>query len=208
MRALGDICYYVANNCYVNGIKLGNIMPELAIYMQDNYDPFAHDLVNMFGLGQLNLAEESLDDVVFDFTLHEDEITDLLNIRFDQWDDATAMMEAYETIFYNDLDNAWNQYVEDTAVTVVMEADLHREVIQDTVDYLWEGSAFPGASLDDVYPRPTVAFAAKNAKKPINNQSDYKQYYASAAAGTLAISGFVAFSVSKQYQKTQVETLL
>lgn len=40
----------MANNVYVNGIKLGNVVPELSHYMADNYDPEAADLVTMFGL--------------------------------------------------------------------------------------------------------------------------------------------------------------
>lgn len=49
-RVLADVCNYVANNVYVNGIKLGSVVPELSIYMADNYDPQAADLVTMFGL--------------------------------------------------------------------------------------------------------------------------------------------------------------
>ena len=63
--------------------------------------------------------------------------------------------------------------------------------MDDTIDYLWDRSAYPGPSLDDVYPRPSVAFAAKNAKK-INKGTDYSEYYAPFAAGTLTISSMVA----------------
>lgn len=45
MYVLQNVTVYVANNCYVNGIKLGNIVPELNQYMTDNYDPDAPDLV-------------------------------------------------------------------------------------------------------------------------------------------------------------------
>ena len=68
--------------------------------------------------------------------------------------------------------------------------------MSDTIDYLWDRSAYPGPSLDDVYPRPSVAFAAKNAKK-INNTKDYTGYYAGAAAGTLALSSMIAYTYSK-----------
>merc|ERR1719507_2186061 len=78
--------------------------------------------------------------------------------------EATEMMEAYERQFYAALDQAWNEYVDDTMETVQLEAALHREVVETTVNYLWDGSAYPGASLDDLYPRPSVSFAAKNQK--------------------------------------------
>lgn len=107
------------------------------------------------------------------------------------------MMEAYEKKFYEDLDEAWNGYVEDTMETVQMEAAIHRQVVGDTIDYLWDRSAYPGPSLDDVYPRPSVAFAAKNAKKTINKGTDYTAYYAGAAAGTLTISSMAAYFLSK-----------
>ena len=35
-------------------------------------------------------------------------------------------MEAYETKFFEDVDAAWNGYVEDTMETVQMEAAIHR----------------------------------------------------------------------------------
>ena len=118
------------------------------------------------------------------------------------------MMEAYETKFFEDVDAAWNGYVEDTMETVQMEAAIHRQVVGDTIDYLWDRSAYPGPSLDDVYPRPSVAFAAKNAKK-INKGTDYSEYYAPFAAGTLTISSMVAYYISKSSTKIQsVETLL
>lgn len=164
-RVLNNVTVYVANNCYVNGIKLGNIVPELSQYMTDNYNEDAADLVGMFGLNALSLVEGANEEVIFDFTIHEDEIEAILNIRFNQWDEATRMMETYERQFYTDLDAAWNGYVEDTLDTVKMEMDVHRAVVSDTIDYLWDRSAYPGPSLDDVYPRPSVAFAAKNAKR-------------------------------------------
>jgi len=118
MKVLNDVCNYVANNVYVNQIKLGNVVPELNVYMAENYDPEAEDLVTMFGLQNLSLLEDAHGDVSFDFTIHEDEIQDILNIRFDQWNEATEMMEAYEAKFVEDLDAAWNGYVDDTLETV------------------------------------------------------------------------------------------
>ena len=82
-KILDDVCNYVANNVYVNGIKLGNVVPELSSYMAENYDPDAADLVTMFGLQNLNLVEDAQGDVEFDFTIHEDEINDILSIRLD-----------------------------------------------------------------------------------------------------------------------------
>ena len=89
-----------------------------------------------------------------------------------------------------------------------MEAALHREVVQTTVDYLWDGSAYPGASLDDVYPRPTVSFAAKNKSVQAAPQDNTK-YYAGAAAAALAFSGMAIFGLKKsQKEIVQPETLL
>lgn len=72
------------------------------------------------------------------------------------------MLEAYKELFIVDVTTAWENYVQNTIVTVEMEAEIHREVVGDVINYLWDRSAFPGPSLDDVYPRPEVAFAAKN----------------------------------------------
>ena len=75
------------------------------------------------------------------------------------------MLEAYKQQFITSINAAWNTYVQNTMETVEMEATLHREVVNDAINYLWDRSAFPGASLDDVYPRPQVAFIAMN--KPL-----------------------------------------
>ena len=131
--------------------------------------------------------------------MHEDEIADILAIRFDQWNETTAIMEAYEQQFYNDLEAAWNQYVEDTRETVQAEAALHRQTVEHVVDYLWDNSAFPGTSLDDVYPRPSVSFAARDTSttQASNNKADVSGYFAGAAVATLAFSGLAAYSYSK-----------
>ena len=88
-----------------------------------------------------------------------------------------------------------------------METDLHREVVGDTINYLWDRSAFPGPGLDEVYPRPSVAFAAKNGTKA---KTDYSGYYTGAAAATLAISSIAAYNLGKVNQsvKASPETLL
>jgi hypothetical protein len=72
-------------------------------------------------------------------------------------------------------------------------------VIEDTINYLWDRSAYPGQSIDSVYPRPSVvmpevSFAAKNAKK---HQTSYSGYYTGAAAATLAISSVVAYNLGR-----------
>ena len=207
-KVMHDVCGYVANNAYVNGIKLAMIVPELEVYMVENYSPVGDDLVTRFGLQHLNLAEGANSEVVFDFTIHEDEINDILAIRYDQWEEATEMMEAYERNFYAALDQAWNEYVDDTMETVQQEAALHREVVQATVDYLWDGSAYPGASLDDVYPRPSVQFAAKNVKMQAAPQDNTKMYAGGIAAG-LAFTGMALFGLKKsQKEIVQPETLL
>ena len=84
-KVLHDVCGYVANNAYVNGIKLAQIVPELEVYMVENYRPVGDDLVTRFGLQHLNLQDGAVHEVVFDFTIHEDEINDILSIRYDQW---------------------------------------------------------------------------------------------------------------------------
>ena len=63
------------------------------------------------------------------------------------------MLEAYKRNFITAVNEAWDTYVDNTIVTVAQEAELHRNVIDDTINYLWDRSAFPGQSLDDVYPR-------------------------------------------------------
>lgn len=85
-----------------------------------------------------------------------------MEVRLDQYAEACAHLEAYKNQFITDVTSAWDNYVLNTIETVEMEATLHREVVEDTINYLWDRSAFPGPSLDDVYPRPEVSFAAKN----------------------------------------------
>lgn len=207
-KVMHDVCGYVANNAYVNGIKLAMIVPELEVYLVENYNPVGDDLVTRFGLQHLNLAEGANSEVIFDFTIHEDEINDILAIRYDQWEEATEMMAAYERNFYAALDQAWNEYVDDTMQTVQQEAAVHREVVQATVDYLWDGSAYPGASLDDVYPRPSVQFAAKNIKMQAAPEDNTKLYAGGIAAG-LAFTGMALFGLKRsQKEIVQPETLL
>jgi len=75
------------------------------------------------------------------------------------------MLEAYKQIFINDVTASWENYVERTTETLTMETDLHREVVNDTINYLWDRSAYPMGTLDSVYPRPEVAFAARNERR-------------------------------------------
>jgi hypothetical protein len=117
-----------------------------------------------------------------------------MQVRLDQYSEACDMLEAYKKIFIDAVNAAWDKYVAATVDTVIMETDLHREVVQDTINYLWDRSAFPGLSLDDVFPRPSVAFAAKNAK---TQQSDYSNYYTGAGVATLAIASVAAYNYGK-----------
>lgn len=208
-----DICGYVASNVYVNGIKLGYIIPELEQYMIVNYDPYATNIISMFALDQLPMLQDTLPEVPMDFdlTIHPDEVQEIMQVRLDQYAETVAMLEAYKQQFITAVNLAWDQYVERTQVTVQMEMDLNRQVIEDTINYLWDRSAYPGVSLDDVYPRPsvvmpTVSFAAKNGKK---GQS-YSGYYTGAAAATLAISSIAAYNMGRvnQSAKASPETLL
>ena len=76
VRAMKDVCRYVAVNVYVNGIRLGYIIPELEVYMSEHYDPHADNIVSMFALEDLPLLQDTLPDVPMDFdlTIHPDEI--------------------------------------------------------------------------------------------------------------------------------------
>lgn len=209
MRVMHDVCAYVSMNVYVNGIRLGYIIPELEVYMIDNYDPYADNIISMFALEDLPMLQDTLPDIDFEFdlTMHPEEIQDIMKVRLDQYQETTEMLEAYKQIFINSVNAAWDKYVAATVDTVIMETDLHREVIQDTINYLWDRSAFPGPRLDDVYPRPSVAFAAKNAK---HQKSDYSNYYTGAGVATLAIASVAAYNYGKLNQsvKASPETLL
>lgn len=86
-------------------------------------------------------------------------------------------------------------------------------MVEDTINYLWDRSAYPGTSLDDVYPRPLpvdipaeISFAAKNGK---TQSSSYSGYYAGAAAATLAFSSIAAYNMGRvNTSKASPETLL
>lgn len=111
------------------------------------------------------------------------------------------MLEAYKAQFITSVELAWDNYVERTQVTVQMEMDLNRQVIEDTINYLWDRSAYPGESLDAVYPRPSVVmpqvqFAAKNSKA----NTSYSGYYTAGAAATLALSSIAAYNLGRVNQ--------
>jgi len=84
-------------------------------------------------------------------------------------------------------------------------------VIEDTINYLWDRSAYPGQSIDSVYPRPSVvmppvSFAAKNTKK---HETSYSGYYTGAAAATLAVSSIFAYNLGRVNQgKSTADSLL
>ena len=63
-------------NVYVNGIRLGYIIPELEFHMAENYDPHADNIISMFGLDELPLLQYTLPDVPLNFnlTIHPEEI--------------------------------------------------------------------------------------------------------------------------------------
>jgi len=210
ISAMQDVCRYVASNVYVNGIKLGYIIPELEQYMADHYDPHATNIISMFALDELPMLQTTLPEVPMDFdlTIHPDEIQEIMQVRLDQYAETVAMLEAYKAQFIEAVEQAWDDYVARTQVTVQMEMDLNRQVIEDTINYLWDRSAYPGQSLDDVYPRPDVvmpevSFAAKNGKSSSNSG-----YYTGAAIATLAISSAAAYNLGRVSSKAAPETLL
>jgi len=93
-----DVCAYVAVNVYVNGIKLGYIIPELEVYMAANYDPHADNIISMFALDELPMLQDTLPEIPmnFDLTIHPEEIQQIMQVRLDQFDEATRMLEAYK----------------------------------------------------------------------------------------------------------------
>merc|ERR1712083_604888 len=193
MRAMEDISRYVARHVYVNGIQLGYVVPHLEVYMVSHYNPHADNIISMFALEELPLLDNNLPDLEFNFdlTIHPEEIQEIMQLRLNQYDETVQMLEAYKQIFINDVNSAWDTYINNTIETVQWEASIHREVINDTINYLWNRSAFPGQSLDDVYPRTSVkeaalAFKAKNG--PTSASSTSNGWYAGAAAATLAFS--------------------
>ena len=92
-------------------------------------------------------------------------------------------------------------------------------MIEDTINYMWDRSAYPGQSIDSVYPRPSVvmpevSFAAKNATNAKKHQTSYSEcfvsgYYTGAAAATLAISSIAAYNLGRANQgKSTADSLL
>lgn len=71
-----DVCRYVSMNVYVNGIRLGLVIPELTQYMSDNYDAHADNIISMFALDQLPMLQDTLPEIPlnFDLTIHPEEI--------------------------------------------------------------------------------------------------------------------------------------
>ena len=64
-----DMFGHVAENTYVNGLRLENAYPNLREYMREHYSPQGDDFVTMFGLKHLNLQDHAIEDVRFDVTL-------------------------------------------------------------------------------------------------------------------------------------------
>ena len=129
------------------------------------------------------------------------------------------MLEAYKHQFIDAVNAAWENYIQNTIVTVEMEAAQHREVVGDAIDYLWDRSAFPSASLDDVYPRPAVSFAAKN--KPLANIKTYSYFEQVARIAAIAffvyalVTGFTIWYFKNrktepmvEYQEEKIEVLV
>ena len=141
----------------------------------------------------------------FDLTIHPDEIEAIMQVRLDQLDEANRMLEAFKQIFIQDVTNAWNNYVDRTVVTVQQEAELHRKVVEDSINYLWDGSAFPGQSLDDIYPRPAVAFAARN-KVVSKSEIDFNRRDATIFV-VAALSFAAMLTFYKQKEKSAAKVL-
>ena len=81
-RALTDISTYVANNAYVNGVPLGNVVPELEIYMVENIDNTATNIVSMFGLEHHEVLQDMEGEVDLTFTLDASVIENTMNDYF------------------------------------------------------------------------------------------------------------------------------
>lgn len=98
IRVMHDVCKYISMNVYVNGIKLGYIIPELYVYMADHYDPHADNIISMFALDSLPMLQDTLPEIPmeFDLTIHPEEIQAIMQVRLDQYAEACNHLEAYK----------------------------------------------------------------------------------------------------------------
>ena len=64
---------YVASNTYFHGASVHDVVPEVERFMTEQFNPAGHNIVSMFGLKHLTLADATLNHAAPAFTFDFDE---------------------------------------------------------------------------------------------------------------------------------------
>ena len=180
-----DMINHVAENTYVNGIRLENAYPDLREYMHNHYSPSEHDLVSMFGLDQLNLSEHAIRDVNYNIQLNEHFMEERTRVYVSN---VNRYLEQAER-------NVWQARTELNELTNELEAlEFERQEAEDFADFIENPNEFLQLS------------AAEYVVK--SEQASAKTYYYGTIAGLAIASGLItslAFARKKVVGKKSEE---
>lgn len=105
---------HVADNTYVNGLRLENIYPDLREYMHEHYNPAEPEFVNMFGLNKLNLQEHAREEIQYDILLDDEFIESRTREYLSQADRYIAEAEENVQLARSELNSIFENWQEFT----------------------------------------------------------------------------------------------
>ena len=107
---------HVADNTYVNGLRLENIYPDLREYMHEHYNPAEPEFVSMFGLNKLNLQEHAREEIQYDILLDDEFIERRTREYLSQADRYLAEAEENVQLARSELNSIfenWQEFTEE-----------------------------------------------------------------------------------------------
>ena len=109
-----DMLNHVADNTYVNGLRLENIYPDLREYMHEHYNPAEPEFVSMFGLNKLNLQEHAREEIQYDILLDDEFIERRTREYLSQADRYLAEAEENVQLARSELNSIFENWQEFT----------------------------------------------------------------------------------------------
>ena len=109
-----DMLNHVADNTYVNGLRLENIYPDLRDYMHEHYNPAEPEFVSMFGLNKLNLQEHAREEIQYDILLDDEFIEGRTREYLSQADRYLAEAEENVQLARSELNSIFENWQEFT----------------------------------------------------------------------------------------------
>merc|ERR1712228_194982 len=148
-----EVVQYVINNTYFHGAHIHNVVPEVEALLRNEFNPVANNIVSMFGLGALTLADTSasalgmeaanseewidIQNHTFTFDFEEDEVVAWFQANQAAYDEIGAKYQEDFNIFVSDVNTAVEEYREGFARIEMLYDQIVRNAAADA-EFYWQ----------------------------------------------------------------------